>query len=55
MRAVRAARRDGEAELLPVGRSLVEIPHHDDRMIDADDVVERHVLISSKAKTCCLS
>ena len=47
MRAVGAARRDGEAQPLPVFGGLVEILHHDDGMIDSDDVFECHSVISS--------
>src|SRR5579862_6982113 len=50
MRAVRAAGRYGEAELLPGRRGLVEIPDHDDRMVDADDVLECHALRPFKRK-----
>ena len=44
--AVRAARRHREAEPLPVLGGLVEIPHHDDGVIDSDDVLECHSFVS---------
>jgi hypothetical protein len=46
MRAVGAARRHGEPEPLPVVGGLVEILHHDDGVIDSDDVFECHSFVS---------
>jgi hypothetical protein len=46
MRAMGAARRDGEAEPLPVRGGGVEIPSHDDGMVDSDDIPERHSAVS---------
>ena len=40
--AVRAARRHGKAKPLPVLGGLVEIPDHDDGVIDSDDILECH-------------
>jgi hypothetical protein len=45
MRAVGAARRDGESQPLPVFGGLVEILHHDHGVIDTDDVFECHAFI----------
>ena len=44
--AMRAARGHSEAETLPVRGGLVEIPDHDHSVIDADDILERHVYVS---------
>jgi len=44
---VRAARRHGKAEPFPVLGGLVEIPNHDDGVIDSDDIPERHCFVSS--------
>jgi len=45
--AVGAARRHRETKAFPVLRSLIEIPDHDDGMINSDDIVERHAFVSS--------
>ncbi len=39
---VRAARRHGKAKPLPVLGGSVEIPDHDDGVIDSDDILECH-------------
>ena len=44
--AVRAALRHREAKALPVLGGVVEIPDHDDGVIDSDDVLERHSSVS---------
>src|SRR5207253_3961685 len=42
MDAVGAARRDGEAELLPVGGGRVEVSYHDNGMVDSGDALDGH-------------
>ena len=44
--AVRAARRQREAKALPARGGIVEIPDHDDGVIDSDDVLECHSFVS---------
>jgi hypothetical protein len=46
MGAVRAPRRDGKSEPLPVFRSLVEIADHHHDMVDSNDVLECHSAVS---------
>ena len=44
--AVRAARRHHEAEPFPVLGGFVEIPDHDNGVIDTDDILECHCFVS---------
>ena len=43
MRAVRAARRQREAEPAPVLRRRVEVAHENHDVVETDDVLKRHV------------